>query len=252
MINDLLNITHQAGQLVSSIYQQPSLKVQIKNDHSVLTEADMASHHFICEALQNFHSDIPIISEESSEQYPYEVRKNWEYFFLVDPLDGTKEFLQRNGEFTINIALIRKSKPILGIIHAPALGLTYYAEENSGAYKLAGNTLKKLLPLVNNSNTLRVAVSRSHACEKTKNYLNSLISQGRKIEILSMGSSLKFGMIAEGKADIYPRFAPTMEWDTAAGHVIVKEVGKKITLFSSNEQLEYNKNTLFNPGFIVT
>lgn len=252
MINDLLNIAHQAGQLVLSIYQSPSIKFEIKKDSSSLTEADMASHHFICNALQKLYHDIPIISEESSEQYHYDIRKNWDYFFLVDPLDGTKEFIQRNGEFTINIALIRKTQPILGIVHAPALGVTYYAEENKGAFKIdENNNLRKLSPLLNNANTIRVAVSRSHACEKTQAYLNSLISQGKNVEVIPMGSALKFGIIAEGKADIYPRLAPTMEWDIAAGHVIVNEIGKKVTLINSNEQLQYNKKELINPSFIV-
>lgn len=251
MIHDLLKITHQAGQLVLSIYEKPSFKVEVKKDHSALTEADTVSHHFICDALKKLYPHIPIISEESSEQYPYDIRRTWEYFFLVDPLDGTKEFLQRNGEFTINIALVRKNKPILGILYAPVFGLTYYAEENKGAYKIIDGTTNILYPSAQMKDKVRVAVSRSHICEKTQAYIKELESQGNKVEVISIGSSLKFGLIAEGSADIYPRLGPTMEWDTAAGQIIVNEVGKKVMLIDSKAQLEYNKEALLNPSFIV-
>src|SRR5205085_522473 len=171
-----------------------------------------------------------------------------EYFFLVDPLDGTKEFIQRNGEFTINIALIRKNKPVLGVIHVPVLDITYYAEENKGCYKMFNGQITQLNPLSSTSNQLRVVTSRSHVCDATKEWLATLQEQGKEITIVTAGSALKFGLIAEGSADIYPRFAPTMEWDTAAGQVIVNEVGKEVMVVGSNQPLLYNKESLLNPG----
>lgn len=251
MIEKLINIAQEAGQLILSIYNQPSFQVSNKADNSALTEADLVSHHFICDSLKKFYPEIPILSEESTQEYSYDTRKKWKYFFLVDPLDGSKEFIKRNGEFTINIALIKKDKPILGIIYAPVPEVTYYAEENKGAYKIINNKRVKLFPHSNTSNKIFVVASRSHACSETQTFLDNLTSQGKEVVITSIGSALKFGLIADGNADIYPRLAPTMEWDTAAGQVIVNEVGKQVTVFGSDEILKYNKQELVNPGFIV-
>jgi 3'(2'), 5'-bisphosphate nucleotidase len=250
MINQLTSIAHQAGQLVCSIYQR-AFEVMNKQDNSVLTEADLVSHTFICDALMKQYPDIPIISEESAETLDYDKRKAWEYFFLVDPLDGTKEFIKRNGEFTINIALVKKDLPILGIIHAPALDLTYYAEKDKGAYKLANQQLTPLLAQAKTPDQLRVITSRSHACDKTQAFLEALKSEGKDIQTQTIGSALKFGLIAEGKADIYPRLAPTKEWDTAAGQIIVNEVGKQVNRLDNHQPLQYNKRELKNPEFIV-
>lgn len=251
MIEKLVSIAQDAGQIVLSIYNQPSFEVMNKSDNSVLTKADLASHHYICEELNKCFPAIPVISEESTQKYSIEERTEWEYFFLVDPLDGTKEFVQRNGEFTINIALVRNNKPVLGVIHVPVLNMTYYAEENKGCYKLINNEITQLTQQSTMNNTLRVVTSRSHVCSVTKDWLDTLQAQGKEITVVTAGSALKFGLIAEGKADIYPRFAPTMEWDTAAGQVIVNEVGKKVAVVGSNEPLLYNKVNLLNPGFIV-
>ena len=251
MLEQLIKVSKKAGEIILAIYHEPTYDITKKQDGSLLTQADMASHHFICESLQQFYPDIPIISEESTQHYPFHIRKDWEYFFLVDPLDGTKEFIKRNGEFTVNIALIKKHKPILGVIHAPVLDITYYAEEKKGAYKMVGD---KIMPLFSQSrinHELRVIVSRSHACVKTEEFVKTLASQGNEITLVNKGSSLKFGLIAEGSADIYPRVAPTQEWDTAAGQIIVNEIGKRVTVLGSQEELQYNKQELQNPSFVV-
>jgi 3'(2'), 5'-bisphosphate nucleotidase len=251
-IHKLIEIAQQAGHLVMLIYNQSTFDVTYKIDKSVLTRADIESHTFIYESLQRLYPDIPILSEESSENHAYEHRKNWEYFFLIDPLDGTKEFVKRNDEFTINIALVKQNQPILGVIYAPAINIMYYAEQGKGAFKLA-NKEHIALPrdTLRMHNKLRIAVSRSHACEETEAFLKILERSGNEVITISSGSALKFGLIAEGSADIYPRFGPTMEWDTAAGHVIVNEVGKKIALINNHNALMYNKVELVNPGFVV-
>lgn len=251
MIDRMINIAQTAGQIVLSIYNKPAIQVMNKMDKSVLTQADIASHHYICDELKKYFPSIPIISEESTEQYSYEERKTWEYLFLVDPLDGTKEFIQRNGEFTINIALVKNNRPVAGVIHVPVSGITYYAEENKGCYKIINQEITRLNQHSKTGNQLRVVASRSHGCKETDAWLNKLAEQGNEIIIKTAGSALKFGLVAEGEADIYPRFAPTMEWDTAAGQVIVSEVGKQVTVVGGSEPLLYNKKDLLNPGFIV-
>jgi 3'(2'), 5'-bisphosphate nucleotidase len=250
-ITEILKISNQAARLVMMIYEQQSLEIMKKMDHSVLTKADVESNTYICSSLEKLYPSIPIISEESIKQFDYEERKNWDYFFLVDPLDGTKEFIQRNGEFTINIALIKNDKPILGVVNAPALGLIYYAEKGKGAYKILNNEHIKLETHQPLEGVFRAVVSRSHHCEQTEMYLQKLNDDGKQVSVIASGSALKFGLIAEGAADIYPRFAPTMEWDTAAGHILVSEVGKQVKLTSLDQELRYNKISLINPSFIV-
>lgn len=247
-IKQLIDIARHAGLLVMSIYNQESYVVKNKSDKSLLTEADLESHLFICNSLQRLYPTIPIISEEATHQYNYDERKKWEYFFLVDPLDGTKEFVQRNGEFTINIALVKNNLPISGVIHAPALGVTYYAEKGKGAYKILNQEFSKLPLSQKSDNQTRVVVSRSHCCEDTENFIHSLQTDVVKTP---SGSALKFGLIAEGNADIYPRFSPTMEWDTAAGQILITETGKEVWLIDKSGPLLYNKAELVNPGFVV-
>lgn len=244
----IIEIAQQAGQLVLAIYNQPSIETAFKSDQSPLTKADTESHLYIQAALTRLHPAISVLSEEAEEFHHYDARKHWDYFFLVDPLDGTKEFINRNGEFTINIALIKKNKPVLGVIHAPALSVTYFAEENKGAYKIANNHTHRLEPNKSKTHPLRIVASRSHRCAQTEAFVNSFTE---KADVISAGSALKFGLVAEGKADIYPRFSPTMEWDTAAGHVLVTETGKRVRLCDRNEPLLYNKSDLRNPGFVV-
>ncbi len=251
-INVLIQIAQQAGCLIMQIYNQPSFDVTNKADESPLTAADLASHHYIVEALQKAYPSIPILSEESDKEVAYAIRKNWTQFFLVDPLDGTKEFLQRNGEFTVNIAFMEKNTPRIGVIHAPALDVTYYAEKNKGAYKINKNNIMLLPHKAAHSHSVRIAVSRSHLCQDTQNFIENAKKNNAMVEEIPIGSALKFGLIAEGSADIYPRFSPTMEWDTAAGQIIVTEAGKAMIVIETGEPLLYNKNSLRNPGFFCS
>lgn len=251
-IDQLIQIATQAGNIILSVYHQSTFETMNKNDNSFLTEADLKSHDYIISILTTLYPSIPVISEEADD-CSYEVRQKWDQFFLVDPLDGTKEFIHRNDEFTVNIAFIEKNQPTMGVIHAPALEITYYAEKGVGAYKIMDGISTKLLPLptISIHHPIRVAISRSHCCKNTEKYINAIKMGGKDVTTIAKGSALKFGLIAEGMADIYPRFSPTMEWDTAAGHAIINEVGKKITLVDSETVLQYNKISLLNPGFIV-
>lgn len=250
-IEILRQIAEIAGEKILPIYQTATFSITMKNDRSPLTDADLASHCFIYERLQYHYPHIPIISEESHAQYTYSERRKFEYFFLVDPLDGTKEFIKKNGEFTVNIGLVHKNRPIAGVIYAPVPGISYYAEEKKGAFKYEKNQHIPLHKSIQKNNKIAALVSRSHIDANTELFLQQLRNEGKEIEKISIGSALKFGLIAEGKADIYPRFSPSMEWDTAAGHILVHEVGK--TLFVANTQtpLLYNKKSLLNPGFVV-
>ncbi len=247
-IEKIISLSEQAAQAVLMIYRQPSFDVTLKMDKSFLTQADIASHAIICEELQRLYPQIPVISEESTTFHDHEIRKNWHTFFLVDPLDGTKEFIERNDEFTINIALVQHNIPVLGMILAPALGVIYFAEKDQGAYKRQ-NSQTYRLPILSQQtqDKVRIVISRSHACAKTKEFIASF---QQPTATVAAGSALKFGLVAEGAADIYPRFTPTMEWDTAAGHVIVMEAGKKLTTWNG-DRLNYNKKDLTNSGFIV-
>jgi 3'(2'), 5'-bisphosphate nucleotidase len=256
----------KAGEAILEVYNS-DFNVEQKVDKSPLTLADKRSHEIIFHHLNSFTSHlIPILSEEGKE-IPYEERKNWEHFWLVDPLDGTKEFIKRNGEFTVNIALILKSRPVLGVIYIPVKGLFYFGAEGLGAFKLEKSVLVRgkegemklnelvkgsyRLPLNNHKSKFTVIGSRSHMTKETEEYINKLKEKHGEIEIISAGSSLKFCLIAEGKAEIYPRFAPTMEWDTAAGQVIVEQAGGDVLTAKEGEVLKYNKEELRNPWFIV-
>lgn len=244
-------IAKKAGDEIMKIYQQ-DFKVDYKADNSPLTKADIKSNDMIVESLKDLYPEIPILSEENKE-VPYNIRKNWEYFWLIDPLDGTKEFIKKNGEFTVNIALIYKNMPVLGVIYAPVLDLLYYAQKDQGAFKQDKNKKPQRLPIYNYSNnhTLKIIVSKSHYNQETKEFVNNLKRQYEKIEFINIGSSLKLCLIAEGKADIYPRLAPTMEWDIAAGQTIVEESRGKIIKYKTEEYIKYNKQNLLNPYFIT-
>ena len=245
-------IAKKAGDEIMRIYQQ-DFDVDYKADNSPLTKADIKSNEIITESLKDLYPKIPILSEENKE-VPYNIRKNWEYFWLVDPLDGTKEFVKKNGEFTVNIALIYKNMPVLGVIYAPVLNLLYYAHKERGAFKQEKNEKPQRLPIYNhpNNDNLKVILSKSHYNQKTKEFVNNLKNQYESIEFINIGSSLKFCLIAEGKADIYPRLAPTMEWDIAAGQAIVEESKGRITKYKTKESIKYNKRNLLNPYFITT
>lgn len=245
-LSKLLNIARKASAAASieilSIYESGNFSIEAKEDSSPLTKADKAAHRIITEYLEE--TEIPILSEEGSH-LPYEIRKHWEYVWIVDPLDGTKEFIKRNGEFTVNIALIKKGEPILGVVEAPVLNKQYYGIVGEGAF-LNGVKLPEMKPKEMNQKRLRVVASRSHLNEETKSFLIELDEP----EVVSMGSSFKFMMLVEQKADIYPRFAPTMEWDTAAAHAIVRSLQGKI-VDSMDLPLVYNKENLLNPFFKV-
>ena len=250
MLNDIkleqiVNIAKEAGKAIMKIYKK-DFTIEYKDDKSPLTEADLKANEIICSTLEKLYPNIPIMSEEN-KQADYEVRKNWEYYWCIDPIDGTKEFIKKNDEFTVNIALIHKDTPVLGVVFAPAIDEMYKAKKGEGAYK---NDQK--LPLQINQHPeekLHVVASKSHLSQETQEFINNL--QTKEIEQVSKGSSLKLCMVATGEADIYPRLAPTMEWDTAAADVIVREAGKMSYNQKNNEPMIYNKENLLNPYFIV-
>ncbi len=233
-----------AGHKILEIYNSDDFAVELKGDNSPLTKADKAAHEVIMSFLEP--TGIPVLSEEGRD-IPYAERKDWEYLWVVDPLDGTKEFIKRNGEFTVNIALVSGGDPILGVVYAPVLDKLYAAAEGlSATLTVAGSTsdLDRREPLDLAKPGLRVVASRSHLNGDTQAFLDELTSP----EIVSMGSSLKFMVIAEGLADVYPRFAPTMEWDTAAAHGVLKALGGKV-IREDGVSLVYNKENLLNPYF---
>ena len=248
---ECVNIARDAGDAILTIYDA-GFNVEEKEDKSPLTDADLASHHLILQRLSELTPDIPILSEESAK-LPFEERASWETYWLVDPLDGTREFVKRNGEFTVNIALIHQHQSIIGVINVPALDVDYYAWENGGCYKTEkkGEAVKITVKKLGGSK-LSIAGSRSHGSEMMQQYMAKLVADNSsEIETLSMGSSLKFCLVAEGRADLYPRLGLTSEWDTAAAHCIVTEAGGYITR-TDMSPLEYNtKDSLLNPFFFV-
>jgi len=243
-------VARKAGEAIMEIYAR-DFNVEYKSDDSPLTEADTRSNEIICSALAERYPEIPILSEEN-KQVPYEERKNWESYWCIDPIDGTKEFIKKNGEFTVNIALIHRNTPMLGVVYAPALGDLYKAKAGEGAFKN-----DRPLPLEKNlspQKLLRVVASKSHLSEETQEFIDRLSEDTERIEQVSKGSSLKLVMVAEGSADIYPRLAPTMEWDTAAADAVVRSAGKMSYRYDEGEvrePLAYNKENLLNPWFVV-
>ncbi len=252
MLPILLDTARNAGNAIMRIYEQP-FEVAQKTDNSPLTAADLASNQVIIEALTQHFPHIPYISEES-KLTDYAIRKTWDSCWLIDPLDGTKEFVKRNGEFTVNIALIKNGLPIIGVIYVPVQQTMYYAQYGQGSYKLQNGLVEKLsMQSIAAATTVRIVASRSHLNAETADYIAQQQQQYGAVELVSAGSSLKFCLIAEGKAHLYPRFAPTMEWDTAAGHLIATEAGAKIVQYPNiNEALHYNKADLLNPYFLVS
>jgi len=249
-INEFIALMKEAGEKVINVYnqEQENWEINFKTDMSPLTMADKVSNKTICSFLKKKYPEFPVISEENKE-IPYSIRKNYTLMWLVDPLDGTKEFIKRNGEFTINIALIEGTEPTFGIVYIPVTGIIYYAIKGAGAYKIENHNLKqiKVKSFKLNDKGLGVVASRSHNNEETKTFIEKLNAP----EIINRGSSLKFLMIAEGTAHLYPRLGPTMEWDTAAAQIIVEEAGGKVIDFESEQKLYYNKSNLLNPDFLV-
>ena len=248
---EILPLAIQAAQSASekilTVYNSEDFSVELKGDASPLTRADKLAHAAIVEILAK--TKLPILSEEG-KTISYHERKEWKQFWMVDPLDGTKEFIKRNGEFTVNIALIDSGVPVLGVVAVPVTGEIYYGGVGLGAFKKTGDQevkLPKRLPIDLTANHIRVVASRSHSNEDTEQFINQL----NQPILVSKGSSLKFLMLADNQADVYPRFAPTMEWDTAAAHAIVNQCGFRVLKQNSTEELTYNKENLLNPYFLV-
>jgi 3'(2'), 5'-bisphosphate nucleotidase len=240
----LKEIAGKAGDAIMDIYAQKDFSgiTDFKADDSPLTLADKKSHEIINGLLIKYFPEIPVLSEEGKD-ISYDERKDWQQFWLVDPLDGTKEFINRNGEFTVNIALIEKGHPVLGIIYVPATGIYYFGRKSEGAFKEENG---EQIPLNTNKKTenMKAVGSRSHSAPEEKDFLEKLNIS----EVISKGSSLKFCMVAEGKADVYFRHNPTMEWDTAAGQAIVEAAGG-VVLNPAKNNFTYNKQSLRNGSF---
>lgn len=271
----------KAGKAILEVYQAADFKIEEKADKSPLTLADKRSHETIVQRLAKF--DIPILSEEG-KNIPFEKRKKWDVYWLIDPLDGTKEFIKKNGEFTVNIALIRNRKPIAGVVFLPDKDRLYFASEEIGSYRVdvcrlagflnaqsdtnsrliempdsdAGNMLRGLIELstklpINRpaEQPFTIVGSRSHATPELEAFVEKKRREYGEVEFISAGSSLKLCLVAEGRADIYPRTGPTMEWDTAAGQAIVEFSGAKVFKYDTEDPLDYNKENLLNPWFVV-
>jgi len=252
-VDYLVNLAQKAGDAIMEIYAR-DFTVEQKDDRSPLTEADKKSNAVILTGLKEKYPGIPFISEET-KLTPYAERKEWKTFWLIDPLDGTKEFIKKNGEFTVNIALIKDGLPVVGVVYVPAQGKTYYGVEGEGAFKLEDRKSKpeRIHPgkYYAKKDKVNVVGSRSHMDERTLAFVDQLKATGKQVEFISSGSSLKFCLVAEGKADVYPRFAPTMEWDTGAAHAVVRYAGKNVLDNNTRKPLQYNKENLLNPYFIV-
>lgn len=248
IIPDLITLAETAGGAIMEVYESEDFGETSKADDSPLTKADLASNGIIVEGLTRLTPDIPVLSEES-KHLPYSERKDWSRFWLVDPLDGTKEFIKQNGEFTVNIALIEGDRPVIGVVYAPAIKLTYWAAEGLGAFKGPGQDAP-VRAIDYESGPINLVASRSHAGAETEALIEAL-RRDTEVEIVSIGSSLKFCLVANAQAHIYPRFGPTMEWDTAAAQCVVEGAGGKVR-DTQGEALRYNKEDLLNPHFIVT
>jgi 3'(2'), 5'-bisphosphate nucleotidase len=247
----VLEIAHRAGEAIMAIYADPNIAVQYKKDDSPLTQADLASHRIICDGLAALSPQIPVLSEESAE-IPYEVRRAWQSFWLVDPLDGTKAFLKRNGEFTVNIALMRDGSPVLGVVYAPAAGKTYFAAEGAVASRLETGVVTPIRAAAIPNPSPKVVVSRSHGggVDEMRIDLQKIGVDADRCRFVPMSSSLKFCLVAEGSADVYLRKGPTMEWDTAAAQCVLEMAGGSVSDLEGN-RLAYNKPVLLNPGFLA-
>ena len=244
-ISELEPIARAAGDAILTIYRQP-FAVEYKQDESPLTAADQGAHEVIVQALARLTPDIPVLSEESDAE-TMQARLGWSRYWLVDPLDGTKEFVSRNGEFTVNIALIEESRPVWGLVYAPVLDKLWYGGKGIGAWRMADGKREAIQTLPHQEGApWRVVGSRNHLSQETLDYLAPF----GEIELVSMGSSLKFCIIAEGGAELYPRLAPTCEWDTAAAQAVLEGAGGSVTQLDGTA-LAYNKPNILNPWFVA-
>jgi 3'(2'), 5'-bisphosphate nucleotidase len=249
LMKELRSIAREAGAAIMEIYNSASdIEIELKGDDSPLTKADKAANDIICAGLKTLEVKHPIISEEN-KLLSYEERKHFTHCWMVDPLDGTKEFIKKNGEFTVNIALIEQNEVVLGVVYAPALDEMYWAEKDKGAYSFINGIETQLTAsqFTMQDEGLRVVCSRSHLNEETQAFVDALTNP----ELVAKGSSLKFLILANKGADVYPRIAPTMEWDTAAAQIILEEAGGEVVQYKSNEKVKYNKEDLLNPFFVA-
>ena len=253
LINNIIDLSRQAGFAIMEVYRT-EFAIYTKEDkrrdeiyRSPITEADKRAHIIIVEGLKKLTPDIPVLSEEGQE-ISFDARSKWGSYWLVDPLDGTKEFVNKNDEFTVNIALLENNQPVLGVVYAPALNKLYFGSNEKGSFK--ANADDTFTPISVNSQVtspVQIAVSRSHPSVK----MNSFISQFAKYDLHPMGSSLKICSVSDGTVHFYPRLGPTMEWDTAASHAIIRAAGGELINIETNQPLEYNKKDLLNPEFIA-
>ena len=244
-------IARDAGAGILSVYESEVFDVESKGDGSPLTRADRLAHDIIVAGLSELTPQIPIVSEESATE-EMESRLSWETFWLVDPLDGTKEFIKRNGEFTVNIALIHQGNPIYGVVYAPVLNSCFSGGTGYGAWRVDGKdySRQEIMVASKSEGLMTVVASRSHRGEAVEAFIASLADRFGQPEVRSMGSSLKICLVATGEADIYPRLGPTCEWDTAAAHSVVLGAGGKVTNVCG-QPLVYNKENILNPWFLV-
>ncbi|MDK9557276.1 3'(2'),5'-bisphosphate nucleotidase CysQ [Marinobacter sp. M216] len=244
ILEDVIQVADKASERVLHIYQS-DFKVNYKRDDSPITAADIASHDEIVKGLRGISRDIPILSEEGVD-IPWEERKHWRRFWLIDPVDGTKEFTQRTGEFTVNIALIEDGEPVLGVVTVPALKQAYWGVKGQGAHRRDRTGRIQEIRVVKPKSARRVVASKNHLNSETRSFIDRLGDH----ELVQAGSSLKFCLIAEGRADLYPRLGPTSEWDTAAAHAVLTAAGGKIHTLDG-KPLHYGKENLLNPHFVA-
>ena len=247
LTHDIIKIAKDAGFAILKVYKNPNIAVNVKDDDSPLTIADKTSNEIITNALKKLTPEIPILSEEG-KKIDYSERKKWKLFWLIDPLDGTKEFINKNGEFTVNIALISNGEPILGIVYAPVLDILWHGNIKEGSFKTDSDNSSIKLNVKKPDGTIKVVASRSHSNNPK---LDNFLIKYPDYKLVKMGSSIKICLVADGSADIYPRLGPTMEWDTAAAHAVVKFAGGNIYDLDNMNELTYNKSNLLNPEFLV-
>lgn len=255
MMEELLNIaieaSLEAGREIMRIYNDPAqdFGIERKADNSPLTLADKAAHKCIEDRLRATH--IPVLSEEGRHM-PYDERREWDRLWIVDPLDGTKEFIKKNGEFTVNIALVEDGRPVMGVVYVPVQDVLYYGIVGTGAWKKAGAAAPQPIPVSGLHEGFVIVASRSHLTPETGEFVREMQRLHPDVRLVSSGSSIKICLVAEGVADAYPRYAPTMEWDTAAGDAVARAAGSRVTAADTGQPLAYNKEDLHNPWFLVS
>ncbi|RLA42030.1 MAG: 3'(2'),5'-bisphosphate nucleotidase [Gammaproteobacteria bacterium] len=256
VVDEVVALCRRAGEAILEVYARSDLGVEVKADESPLTAADLAAHHILADGLEGLLEGVPVLSEEAAAP-PFSERSQWQRYWIIDPLDGTKEFIKRSGEFTVNVALVDNHVPVLGVVHVPVSGVTYTGLSGAGAYKIEGDQPGQPIAVRTMSGRggadkpVTVVASRSHGAGAVDDLLRALAKDLGQTDTCNMGSSLKLCLVAEGSADIYPRLAPTMEWDTAAAQAVVEAAGGQVLNFDL-ELLRYNeKDALLNPYFYV-